>query len=139
MKLLVLHRYSSLLLLAFQSISVYANENAEEARWVVQSASWGTLSWIEEEGQEKEEPSSVRNMVVSHASDTGRIFLYIPYNQEFHSSITLSEASLNVDQFEGARCGDDGSLDPEDPVSICVYEYYHCWSGLIYSLGWVID
>ena len=132
MKLLSpLHRYSPFLLLALQSISICADKNAEEARWLVETAQWGTLSWMEDE--------SITNMVVSHASDTGRVFLYFPDDQEFHGSITFSEASLNADQFEGARCGDDGSLDPEDPVSICVYEYYHCWSGLIYSLGWVID
>ena len=87
-----------------------ATQDGEEARWLVQSSQWGTLSWLEGEG--------VSNMATSIGEEDGRIFFYLmPEADNFQATLTLSEAALDPSQFEGARCGPDGDLDPEDPVS----------------------
>lgn len=85
-----------------------ASGNGEEARWLVQESLWGTLSWLEDE--------TASAMVTSYGESDGRIFCYLPINiPEFKAAITLSEAALNTTQFEGAKCGPNGNLDPEDP------------------------
>jgi len=92
--------------LLFASVAS-ANNNSEEARWLVQTSLWGTLSWLE--------GSSVSSMVASYGESGGRIFYYLPVNMEFKGALTLSEAAVDPSQFDGARCGPDGDLDPEDP------------------------
>jgi len=94
------------LLVLLTKNNAYASEDAEEARWLVQTATWGTLSWLE---------SEVSSMVTSFGEHEGTMFIYIPYGDDFPASMTISEAQLNPLQFEGAKCGPNGDLDPEDP------------------------
>jgi len=96
----------TVLLVLLGKNNVYASDDAEEARWLVQTATWGTLSWLEEE---------VSSMVTSIGEHDGSLFINIPFGSEFPGSITISEAQLIPDQFEGAKCGPEGDLDPEDP------------------------
>jgi len=85
-----------------------ASDNAEEARWLVKESLWGTLSWLEDE--------TASAMVTSFGETDGRLFFYLPVNiPQFKAALTLSEAALDTSQFEGAKCGPDGDLDPEDP------------------------
>jgi len=97
---------ASLLLFLQSADFTTASENGEEARWVVEKSSWGTLSWVEEE---------VSSMVTSTAETEGRVFVYLPFGESFKGALTFSEAALDSSQFDGARCGPDGDLDPEDP------------------------
>lgn len=86
--------------------------NGEEARWLVQSSKWATLSWLE--GEDK-----LQSLVMSVASsDEGHIFMYLMEDLTFKASLTFSEAQLDPSQFFGAKCGPNGVLDPQDPVSI---------------------
>eukprot|EP00578_Thalassiosira_sp_NH16_P007997 CAMPEP_0181128852 /NCGR_PEP_ID=MMETSP1071-20121207/28996_1 /TAXON_ID=35127 /ORGANISM="Thalassiosira sp., Strain NH16" /LENGTH=592 /DNA_ID=CAMNT_0023214773 /DNA_START=156 /DNA_END=1934 /DNA_ORIENTATION=- len=83
--------------------------NGEEARWLVKSSKWATLSWLE--GEDK-----LQSLVMSIASsDEGRIFMYLMEDITFKASLTFSEAQLDPSQFFGAKCGPDGVLDPQDP------------------------
>ena len=103
---------SSLLpLLISQSVVLGGStQDGEEARWLVQSAKWATLSWMEQD--------SVQSIVTSIAADSqGRIFMYLMEDLTFNGSLTISEAQLDPKQFAGAKCGPDGEWDPEDPVS----------------------
>jgi len=88
-----------------------STQNGEEARWLVQSTKWTTLSWIEGE--------NVQSMVTSHAESDGSIFFYLMQEPDewtsFKASMTLSEAQVDPTQFYGARCGPEGKTDPEDP------------------------
>lgn len=94
------------LLLLLSKNNVYASEDAEEARWLVKTATWGTLSWLEDK---------VSSMVTSFGEHEGVMYIYLPYGMAFPGSMTISEAQLIPDQFEGAKCGESGDLDPEDP------------------------
>jgi len=92
-----------------------ASDNAEEARWLVKESLWGTLSWLEDE--------TASAMVTSFGETDGRLFFYLPVNiPQFKAALTLSEAALDTSQFEGAKCGPDGDLDPEDPVRFYVID-----------------
>lgn len=108
------------LLFALQVIGVNASKhdflnlqsssinNAEEARWLVQSGHWGTLSTATSDKR-------VNAEIVSFGETEGRLFFYLMGETSSDSSLTLSEASLYPEQFEGARCGNDADTDPEDP------------------------
>ena len=102
-----------LLLLASYSSASRASKSAEEARWLVQAANWGTLSFfLEEKGE-----TQLTAEIVSYGETEGRVFLYLMGSMEANGALTLSEAALYPKQFEGAKCGEDGNADPEDPVS----------------------
>ncbi len=94
-----------------KSSNAASTQNGEEARWLVSSSKWATLSWMEE--------GELKSMVMSFAAESksGRIFLYLTENITFKASLTISEAQLDPSQYHGARCGPDGDLDPQDPVS----------------------
>lgn len=87
-----------------------ANAPASVGRWLVASATWGTLSWTSDDGR-------LEATVVSYASRNGRIVLAwddapkSSTNTTF-ASLTLSEAQVGAAR--GGTCGADG-LDPEDP------------------------
>lgn len=93
-------------------------QNGEEARWLVQSTKWATLSWIEntDEGER-----DLKSLVTSIAEFEGRIFLYLMEEEEqdddtaFNAALTFSEAQVDTSQYFGAKCGPDGVLDPQDP------------------------
>lgn len=86
-----------------------ASSNGEEARWLVNSSEWATLSWLEG-------GDNLRSLVMSIASsDEGRIFMYLMEDVTFKGSLTFSEAQIDPSQFFGSRCGPDGALDPQDP------------------------
>jgi len=98
---------SALLMLAQARVT----DNGEEARWLVHSSNWGTLSRIE--------GSDLKSFATSFAdSEDGRIFFYLLGGADaasYKASLTISEAQVDPTQFDGARCGPDGDLDPEDP------------------------
>ena len=100
---------STLALLLVAVTQASPQQDAEEARWLVQASQWGTLSWLESD--------DLTSLVTSIASSDGRIFFYLTEQSTFEASLTLSEAQTDPAHFEGAGCGPDGSLDPEDPVS----------------------
>jgi len=100
-------REALLLLFLIAGKTTHATKSGENARWLVQESSWGTMSWLEGGG--------VSNMVTSLAEKDGRIFIYIPFGESFNGAMTFSEASVRTDLYEGAKCGADGQLDPEDP------------------------
>jgi len=83
------------------------DKDAEEARWLVQSAQWGTLSTKLDDDFIAE--------IVFFGQTNGRLFFYLMNKITSDGSLTLSEASLHPEQFAGARCGDDADSDPEDP------------------------
>jgi len=90
-----------------------STQNGEEARWLVQSSKWATLSWIENEGQD------LKSLVTSIAEFDGRIFFYLMKEEQggtaFNAALTFSEAQVDTSQYFGAKCGPDGVLDPQDP------------------------
>ena len=98
-----------MLLIQVAGVLGASTQDGEEARWLVQSSKWATLSWLEN--------GEVQSLVTSIAQSDGRIFFYLMEDTTFNGSITISEAQLDPTQFDGARCGPDGDLDPEDPVS----------------------
>ena len=101
-----------LILLAHAPWSQAAStQNGEEARWLVQKSIWATLSMAGEDG--------LKSIVTSIAEADGRIFFYLNEQDTFKASITFSEAQVDPNQYFGARCGPEGNLDPEDPVSSC--------------------
>jgi hypothetical protein len=99
---------STLALLVVGVAQASSQQDAEEARWLVQASKWGTLAWFESD--------DLTSLVTSIASsDDGRIFFYLTEQSTFEASLTLSEAQTDPTYFEGAGCGPDGSWDPEDP------------------------
>ena len=83
--------------------------DGEEARWLVQASTWATMAWME--------GGELKSLVTSMAESDGRLFFYLMENATFPATITLSEAQVDPSQYFGARCGPDGALDPQDPVS----------------------
>lgn len=63
------------------------------------------------------ERDDVSSMVTSYGEQEGRVFFYMMSEipDSFPATLTLSEAAVDPNQFEGAKCGPDGNLDPEDP------------------------
>ena len=113
------HAFVPLLLLLILAISsstttthAASTENGEEARWLVQASKWATVAWIE--------GGDLKSLVMSIAESNGRIFLYLSEDITFKASLTLSEAQVDPSQFFGAKCGPDGALDPQDPVSLII-------------------
>ena len=100
---------SVLLLALLATSSVASTQDGEEARWLVNTSRWATLSWLENK--------DLKSFVTSIAESDGRIFFYLQEKTTFKATITLSEAQTNSTQFFGAKCGPDGALDPQDPVS----------------------
>jgi len=102
-QLLVTMLFRSLfLLLPFTT----GNEKAEEARWLMDTASWGTMSFSEN--------SKLDAAVLPYGISEGRIFFYLMGEQpEAQVSLTVSEASLLPDEFGYAGCG--WLFDAEDP------------------------
>jgi len=107
-------------------------QDGEEARWLVQASSWGTLSWMEE---------AVNSMAMSYGEDNGRIFFYLIAEEgmpdSFPATLTLSEAALNPDQFDGAKCGPNSDLDPEDPrcAKLSISGYANACTGDLCDFG----
>lgn len=86
----------------FSPAAAGASADAEEARWLVQSASWGTMSYSEGDG--------VKSTVLSFAESGGRIFFYLMgVSAPVEGALTISEASLDPRGCAG------GDVDPEDP------------------------
>ena len=108
-------------------------EDAEEARWLIATGSWGTASF--------QSPGGLRSAVVSYADDEGTIYFYLmggegevdgtgtgSSNTGFFAGLatatttntgvtfTVSEAALApTSNFGHAACGTQGQTDPEDP------------------------
>jgi len=106
-------------------------EDAEEARWLIATGSWGTASF--------QSPDGLRSAVVSYADDEGTIYFYLmgagagtggtgSSNTGFFAdaaavtttnagvTFTVSEAALApTSNFGHAACGTHGQADPEDP------------------------
>jgi len=102
--------------LALLACGANASENGEEARWLVSHTNWGTLQWLEAVEGDEDAGAVAQSMVASYGESDGRIFYYLPsIDFEFKGSLTLSEAAVDPSQFDGAKCGPDGALDPEDP------------------------
>ena len=100
-----------LLLTLVTSSQAVSTQNGEEARWLVQTSKWAALSWVDE--------GALKSISMSMAQSDGRIFFYLTDDivSSTKASITFSEAQVTPSQFFGAKCGPDGDLDPEDPVS----------------------
>jgi hypothetical protein len=120
-------------------------QKAEEARWLVKAGSWGHLSWLTKRngdhiqmdvkpvgdhaasggGTENDGSTTiltggedVTSTVTFFGESDGRLFFHLSAmdaDVQFQSTLTLSEASVNPSQFEGARCGINSKFDPEDP------------------------
>lgn len=93
------------------------NTEAEEARWLVEQARWGTISHAASHGKVPGSPSGLEAYVVPYGQTTGRLFFYLMGDEAAAGkvSLTLSEASLDPTLFAQAACGNADPKDPEDP------------------------
>lgn len=86
-------------------------EAAEEARWLVAQANWGTLSY-----RKPDDAMRPLSMIASYADVDGRIFFYLMEGPSFEACLTLSEAELEpFTNYARAACGVEGEFDVEDP------------------------
>ena len=88
-------------------------EVAENARWLVHEASWGTLSTLDASSEPVGDTLSFSDGAVGNS--TGRLFFYLmgDYEDSLPAALTISQAALN------SSCGSivptRAEHDPEDP------------------------
>lgn len=107
--------FAPAIVLGFGSSS--SSSEAEEARWLVEQAKWGTISTMMSPPEKEGDPDSLVAFIVPYGQNAGRLFFYLTEELAAEVSLTLSEASLDPKLFAQAACGggDAELTDPEDP------------------------